>query len=327
MLRRIDVLLAIVLVGAAVNLVLGPRWSTLVSATPGVRMGFTRIHGFFKHPSLLGEFAVMGFVLWVIRYARLRDARIALWLPVLLVALAASLMVKPIISLALVLLAAYVADSRLRISVAGIALVLGGLALVLWQPLWELATHRFGTYAAHPLGKVRSLSYIYAWEIMVLRPLLGMGPGMFGGHIAHLLGTPVYEALGFTEMLTTHLTTTDTYWPHLFGEVGLLGGGLFVGFLAAAGHQALRSGTGSRNEAAAVLGLVSALWTLQLCSSAFAAQLFEGTAAWFLPVWVLGYSAAWTDEIATPTPVARPPGVPPESAGAASGSSGPVGHR
>ncbi len=292
MFKRINVLLAIALIGAAVNIAIGPSWSAFSGIKPGARMGFTRIHGFFRHPSLLGEYAAMGIVLWVIRYTMLRDKRIALWLPLLLMALAASLVVKPLVSLVLVLSIAFIIDVRLRSSLAGVAMLLCVLALVFWQPLGHLAADRFGTYAMDPTGKIRTLSYYYSWEIIGSHPLLGVGPGMFGGYVAHLLGTPVYEALGFSEMLTTHLKTTDTYWAHLFGEVGLIGGGLFVTFLVVVALQAFRNGRQSKNVSMAVVGMVSMLWILQLSCSAFAKQLFEGTPGWFVAVWVLGYAAA-----------------------------------
>jgi hypothetical protein len=292
MFKRINVLLAIALIGATVNIAIGPSWSAFSGIVPGVRMGFTRIHGFFRHPSLLGEYAAMGIVLWVIRYTMLRDKRIALWLPLLLMALAASLVIKPVVSLLLVLLVVFIIDVRLRSSLIGVGMLLGVLALVFWQPLSHLAADRFGTYAMDPTGRIRSLSYYYSWEIITGHPFLGVGPGMFGGYVAHLLGTPVYEALGFSEMLTTHLKTTDTYWPHLFGEVGIIGGGLFITLLVVVALQAFRNGCQSKNASMAVLGMVAMLWIMQLSCSAFAKQLFEGTPGWFLAVWVLGYAAA-----------------------------------
>ena len=53
--------------------------------------------------------------------------------------------------------------------------------------------------------------------------LFGRGVGSFGGPESVTYESPVYYETGFNWYTTTNLTTTDTYFPHLFIEMGLVG--------------------------------------------------------------------------------------------------------
>ncbi|RCW93567.1 hypothetical protein [Winogradskyella arenosi] len=54
--------------------------------------------------------------------------------------------------------------------------------------------------------------------------LLGEGIGVFGGPASTKYNSPYYDEIDFNWYDTTLLATTDTYYPHLFVEMGILGG-------------------------------------------------------------------------------------------------------
>lgn len=54
--------------------------------------------------------------------------------------------------------------------------------------------------------------------------LFGRGVGSFGGPSSVTYNSPVYKEVKFNWYTTPELTTTDTYFPHLFVEMGLIGG-------------------------------------------------------------------------------------------------------
>lgn len=56
----------------------------------------------------------------------------------------------------------------------------------------------------------------------------GVGVGMFGGAASTKYLSPYYQEINFNWYQTTYLATTDTYYPHLFIELGLLGGLLYM---------------------------------------------------------------------------------------------------
>ncbi|NRD18529.1 hypothetical protein HNV08_00600 [Winogradskyella eckloniae] len=54
--------------------------------------------------------------------------------------------------------------------------------------------------------------------------LLGKGIGVFGGPASTKYNSPYYKEIDFNWYDTNFLATTDTYYPHLFVELGILGG-------------------------------------------------------------------------------------------------------
>ncbi|WP_158655209.1 hypothetical protein [Flavivirga eckloniae] len=58
--------------------------------------------------------------------------------------------------------------------------------------------------------------------------LFGRGVGSFGGPSSVSYNSPVYQEVNFNWYVTTNLATTDTYYPHLFVETGIIGGLLYI---------------------------------------------------------------------------------------------------
>ncbi|MEM6517314.1 MAG: hypothetical protein AAF688_14105, partial [Bacteroidota bacterium] len=58
--------------------------------------------------------------------------------------------------------------------------------------------------------------------------ILGRGVGSFGGAASTKYDSPVYEQVDFNWYKTIYLATTDTYYPHLFVELGIIGGFLYL---------------------------------------------------------------------------------------------------
>lgn len=68
-------------------------------------------------------------------------------------------------------------------------------------------------------------------------PLLGVGPGRYGGAAATIIPTPVYEEYG-AEMYGYR--TVHNFWLHLLGESGALGTAVFLTMLVALGIRFVR---------------------------------------------------------------------------------------
>lgn len=66
-------------------------------------------------------------------------------------------------------------------------------------------------------------------------PLLGVGPGMFGGEIALKYDSPVYEQYNFI-MIKSWFYSLDQLWPQVLAEMGIIGTagliGLFISMFA-----------------------------------------------------------------------------------------------
>lgn len=61
-------------------------------------------------------------------------------------------------------------------------------------------------------------------------PLLGVGPGRYGGAVATIFPSPVYDEYGTT---LGRFRTVHNFWLHIAGEVGVIGVALFLTMVAA----------------------------------------------------------------------------------------------
>jgi O-antigen ligase len=83
---------------------------------------------------------------------------------------------------------------------------------------------------------LRTLFVANGAPIVVDHPILGVGPGRYGGAAADIFGTPIYAEYGTDALfLDPQQRTVDNFWLHTLVETGVLG---FVAY-AAAGLAAL----------------------------------------------------------------------------------------
>jgi O-antigen ligase len=113
-------------------------------------------------------------------------------------------------------------------------------------------------------GNDERIKYIEnAIPIVLDHPLVGTGPGTYGGGIAARYGSGLYTQ--YTEGLAPINRTVDNYWLHILVEFGVVGAVLLLGILGwfvLGNLRGARAATGSRRVVlAAIAGatIVSAL--------------------------------------------------------------------
>lgn len=77
-------------------------------------------------------------------------------------------------------------------------------------------------------NSARFESYRVMYEYLSKFKFLGEGLGSFGGPASTSYNSPIYYKYNFNWFYTPNMTTTDTYYPHLFVELGWIGGILFL---------------------------------------------------------------------------------------------------
>ena len=77
-------------------------------------------------------------------------------------------------------------------------------------------------------NSARSESYRVMINDMSHLNLFGRGIGSFGGPASTMYNSPVYKQVNYNWFDTPGMTTTDTFYPHLFVELGLIGGLLYI---------------------------------------------------------------------------------------------------
>jgi hypothetical protein len=140
---------------------------------------------------------------------------------------------------------------------------------------------------------LRTMFVINAVPILRDHPLLGVGPGRYGGAVAYDLGTPVYSEYG-TDKLLTAQRTVDNFWLHLLVEAGVLGALAFVAMLVALGYRLVRvalASSGRRYVLAA--GALAGLATVIVSTGT--TMLLEGNTVAFMFWFVLGVGSLLPD--------------------------------
>lgn len=127
--------------------------------------------------------------------------------------------------------------------------------------------------------------------IVADHPLLGVGPGRYGGAAASIFGTPVYAEYG-TGLYGFH--TVHNFWLHLAGELGALGVVAFLGMLLSAALQLLRAARRSKRLSFTLLAGIAA-GTAVMSVNSGAEMLLEGNSAAFAFWFLLGLGSAVAD--------------------------------
>ncbi|MCK4778116.1 MAG: O-antigen ligase family protein, partial [Actinomycetia bacterium] len=84
---------------------------------------------------------------------------------------------------------------------------------------FEYLRSSYGPPTAIFHGGGRAFYYIQSIKVIKDNFLFGVGPGRFGGSVAYIFPTPVYEKYN----IPMSMNQIDTFWMQLWGEVGTLG--------------------------------------------------------------------------------------------------------
>jgi O-antigen ligase len=175
---------------------------------------------------------------------------------------------------------------------AVIGLVTFAIALVLPRHLadpqrgderFDLVAATLGRLEALGEGDLRVQFVENASPIIRDHPLIGAGPGRYGGAVARTFGSPLYGE--YTAGTVPAGRTVDNFWLHLLVETGALGTLALVGAMAIGIGEALRAARRSAGLRRAMLAGCAAAITIVAIDSITEMALEGNTtafAAWFL---------------------------------------------
>ena len=135
---------------------------------------------------------------------------------------------------------------------------------------------------------LRTLFVLNGLPILRDHPLVGVGPGRYGGAAASLFPTPVYDRYGTEELFwSDRQTTVDNFWLHLVVEVGVLGLLAYVAIIGVLAVTLLMAARRAhRTRFVLLAGIVSALAIL--VTNGVTSMLLEGNTASFALWFLLG---------------------------------------
>ena len=257
-----------VLVGAFLEAINGPAFRSILGlpSIPDVRGQLPGLESIFVFPVLFAWFMAFVAIFLFSNYIVLRRW----WMLVGAVVFGAAMFLsgrrRAIVGLALALVAGLVAQITHGVSrraVVRLWLPVGIAALVLviifapgLQTLWNRTINEWFDSSPAPAaqnggpiqfvnGNPRLLLYQTSLQIATTEFPFGAGLGRFGSPMSRLVFSPVYSEYGLDRIwgLTPQYPAyvTDTFWPHILGEIGVLGLGAYIVFLGSIGVALWRS--------------------------------------------------------------------------------------
>lgn len=222
---------------------------TVFDGTPGgvlvtANSIISRAEGFFWHPSQLAFFSsIMGIYFFSLRVLCV-DHNATKWFLIALGLLVASLQRQELAAFLAILALIWFAGYRERwtgqkfiynmmISVFVASFVWFNYSSLSGQ--LDYIVKQMGLHEIEYSSAARVVFYYQSFVIAVSEFPFGTGMGSFGGVGAARFGSPTYAQLGFDQYwwYNAGVYLTDTFWPHVLGEGGVLGAGFFLAsFLA-----------------------------------------------------------------------------------------------
>lgn len=300
------VVLVVILLSAVVNAAAPESWNSLVGRAPvSYRLGIPSLTGVFDHPVGLGSTMGMAF-LAVLAYHRIVARSVGTWVLMAATGLAGVLTFrrKSIASTALVALAGRLWLPGHKAKAAVTIGILVPVVLILgWQPITQVIATSYHEYFDNIGVTARTLMTIDSVKLALAAFPLGVGFGRYGSAVAASTYSPLYVDLGYQRIYGMGEGErggflTDTFWPSVLAETGVLGLVCYVAgllLLLRPSWNLMRRHTHPRVR---WLGMVGVSWMAQMFIESLVAPVFTGPPM-FGPVFmVLGISAAvhlWED--------------------------------
>lgn len=149
------------------------------------------------------------------------------------------------------------------------------------------------------LGEGSDLRVLFirnAAPIIAEHPVLGAGPGRYGGAVAWRLGSPLYDE--YTDGSVPRERTVDNFWLHLTVESGVLGVLLFASALIIALRRTLAAARASQGWTRILIASAASIAIIVAVDS-LAEMLLEGNTTSFAVWFFLGVASVLSAGAAT----------------------------
>jgi O-antigen ligase len=136
---------------------------------------------------------------------------------------------------------------------------------------------------------LRTLFVLNGIPIVLDHPVLGVGPGRWGGAAADIFGSPVYDEYDTGELIagSPQQRTVDNFWLHTLVETGILGLVAFVGAGVVVGIGILRAARQASGWRRVLIGGIAG-GTAAIAANTVTTMLLEANAVAFFVWFLLG---------------------------------------
>lgn len=294
------VTLVFVLFSAVVNAAAPQAWNAVVGRAPvSYRLGIPSLTGVFDHPVGLASTMGMAF-LAVLAYHRTVARSLGTYVLMAATGLAGLLTFrrKSVASTALVAIAGrlWLPGQKAKATVT-IAILVPAVLIVGWEPLTQVVSSSYHEYFDNVGVTARTLMTFDSAKLALGAFPLGVGFGRYGSAVAASTYSPLYVELGYQRIYGMGEGKrggflTDTFWPSVLAESGVLGMVCYVLALVLLMIPAWRLMRRHAEPRVRWVGAVAVSWIAQMFIESLAAPVFTGPPM-FGPVFmVVGIAAA-----------------------------------
>lgn len=217
-------LLFIIAVLGILQFILGSNFSTTLHLVEVFRFGAVRATSIFEHPIVFGLVMVMTLLVAVGLYVYNKSSkRVIVYVSVFLFAVIASSTRQALLSFAFAIFILLLFEKKFKVL---FGFLIGIVLLIVLFPEATINQFTDGLDFVEQVGDYyRYDAFLLSLNVLKDHLLIGVGPGRFGGYISYLYMSPIYEEYNFS---FGRYKTLDMFWPHMWGELGIIGSFLFL---------------------------------------------------------------------------------------------------
>ncbi|MGM0877131.1 MAG: hypothetical protein ACQEWV_20905 [Bacillota bacterium] len=231
--KIVKVIAVIIVIFAGIDLLFYMPFRNLLHTNNfiDVRAGIVSVQSLFIHPGVYGWFMAMVGLYCLAKYTVKDDRKFGVYTILFFLAAMLSFRFKVVITLMTTYLFSFLklGYKKMLGRIFWVILFTTLGYYLIGDEIIELANLTVDRYIeASYLDSARKALYIVGYQIAMNEFPFGVGFGRYGGFIARTNYSPVYYEYGLDRVYGLRPDdpkwATDTYWPHIIGEIGLLGG-------------------------------------------------------------------------------------------------------
>jgi hypothetical protein len=293
-----------VLLFTTLNLIFGHTWYADFAShgTESVRGGITALIGPFDHPGPFGQMMSLMSLAFLLYRLILADSKRSsqaslLGFAITTLGVLISVRRKAFVGLLGAAISVSLLIRRTRLSTSLVLAVLILLFVTVgWNTFASILSHTYNEYIGHAGTAARTVLYSTSFELAKIDFPFGAGLGRYGGAIAAEYYSPVYVHYGFLHVYGLEPRgnfTTDTFWPAILGEAGIIGViGYFGGLVAMT--KTMASLRDSEVREIRFLGLLGFAWSVEFLIESVAEPAYSSPPLFPLLFGLVGIAAVLT---------------------------------
>ena len=229
------------------NLIFPNVWVTLIPYTwISWRMGFPSVMGLFIHPGQFGWFMLFVATLYYSEYKTTKEKnKLIVFIAYSLIAVM-SMRMNVIVGVGCIILAEWFIVEKKKVTVKKLVGPILGSSLLLLS-MGDYIYYNISKYILGTFSEISARYMLLRQSIQILMDYFpfGVGFGKFGSWYARINYSEYYYLYNCNNIYGLRPDdpryATDTFWPAIFGETGILGTIIYISFLVFIAHKQLKT--------------------------------------------------------------------------------------